>query len=340
MHGEGSQLDEQKSRTIKIILDGKDSEKKKNTSAHRWNSSQKETAAAIEKNSGEENESFSWVLPEEDVPKVGKDQGLHKIEYVSTSKGKKKSGKTLSGGKRVASLVLSIVSAMIVGIVLGFVIVKVVTNTDGVTPVRQAHSSQQGTVPTQSNEDTVVLPELSAPIVQGGIFSKEEAAQEVLKKVKEKGVPAEEFVQDGQYILLLGTAGSIEGAKKLGSLWKEKKVDVYAKNITIPERKIKVAKSDIGLQDQYVSLFQLLSTESANIVLNKEVDLANRDVIQSDLQKLEKQTPKTAALKTMQQLLLESGKAIIHVSKQADRQKGLDAQKHLLKFIDVYSSAK
>ncbi|MBE3569138.1 MAG: hypothetical protein IMW92_03160 [Bacillales bacterium] len=332
-------MDEQKSRTIKIILDGKDSEKKKNSIAHRWKTSQKETAAAIEKNTGEENESFEWVLPEEEVPK--KDQGLHKIEYVSTSKGKKQSRKRSVGGKQAASVALSIASAMIVGIMLGFVIVKVVTNTDAGTPVRQVHSSPQGTVPTQiKNEKMIALPELSAPIVQGGVFSKEEAAQEVLIKVKDKGVPAETFVQDGQYVLLLGTAGTMEDAKKLGSLWKEKKVDVYAKTFTIPERKIQAAKSDTGLVEQYVSLFQLLSAESANIVLNKGSDLANRDIIQSDLQKIEKQTPKTASLKTMQGLLLEAGKDITHLSKQADRQKGIDAQKHLLKFIGVYSSAK
>lgn len=85
-------MDEQKNRTIKIVLDGKESEKK-NSITHRWNTSQKETAAAIEKNSGEENESFAWVLPEEEVQKMGEDQGFHKIEYVSTSKGKKKAEK-------------------------------------------------------------------------------------------------------------------------------------------------------------------------------------------------------------------------------------------------------
>ncbi|WP_270583095.1 SPOR domain-containing protein [Bacillus smithii] len=333
-------MDEQKNRTIKIVLDGKESEKK-NSITHRWNTSQKETAAAIEKNSGEENESFAWVLPEEEVQKMGEDQVFHKIEYVSTSKGKKKSGKRSVGGKQAASLALSIVSAMIVGIMLGFVIVKVVTNADAGTPVKQVRSSQQGTVTAKSNkEETLVLPELSASIVQGGIFSKEEAAQEVLKKVKDKGVPAETFMQDGQYVLLLGTAGSIEDAKKLGSLWKEKKVDVYAKTFTIPERKIQAAKSDTGLVEQYVSLFQLLSAESANIVLNKGADLANRDIIQSDLQKVEKQTPKTTALKTMQKSLLEAGKDITHLSKQADRQKGIDAQEQLLKFIGAYSSAK
>lgn len=342
MDGEGSQLAEQKSRTMKIILDGKESENRKKSMIHRLNSIHQEAAAAIEKKSEEENESFEWVLPEDgDVPKTDKDQSLYKIEYVSAYKEKKKSRKPLVGGKRAASLALSIVSAMIVGIMLGLVIVKVVTNADAGTPVRQQpHIHQQGNAPAASNEESIMLPELSAPIVQGGIFSKEKAAQNVLKKVKEKGIPAEELVQEGQHILLLGTAGSIESAKQLGSFWKEKKVDVYAKTFTIPDREIKAAKSDIGLQDQYVSLFKLLSAESANIVVNKKVDLANLTIIQSDLQKIEKQTPKTASFKKMQELLLEAGDDITRFSKQTDRQKGFDAQQQLLKFIGVYSSVK
>ncbi|MCI2255578.1 hypothetical protein L2D08_14490 [Domibacillus sp. PGB-M46] len=83
--------------------------------------------------------------------------------------------------------------------------------------------SVQETKPTDVKDVTVAL-------IQGGIFSTAEAAE----KAKPKNVPTAVIPSEGQFLLLLGAASTMEEAKELAEPIEQKGMEVYVKELSIP----------------------------------------------------------------------------------------------------------
>ncbi|MCM3790057.1 hypothetical protein M3221_16845 [Domibacillus indicus] len=83
--------------------------------------------------------------------------------------------------------------------------------------------------PVQENKPTDVK-DVTVALIQGGVFSTAEAAE----KAKPKNVPTTVVPSEGQFLLVLGAASTIEAAKELAEPIEQKGIAVYIKELPIP----------------------------------------------------------------------------------------------------------
>ncbi|MDQ0214549.1 stage II sporulation protein B [Oikeobacillus pervagus] len=326
-----------KKSTVKIKIDGKEQKFEDDLLVHHW--SGQEMAAAAEKDQKEEDD-FDWVLPDEEA--VTKKEEFQPMYYVPKPK-RKKLMLPGNSGKSIASIMFSIVSAMVIGISLGYGIIHFMQKEDtpNSQPTNQMLQENEGkdskaatSPPEQKKGREITLPELSTNIVQGGVFGEEDAAKKVKQSIAAKEVPVEIVNQDGNQLLVLGTSNELGTAKLLGEKLKKKDMDVYAKSLSISGTASEFSKKDEALLTEMLALFDQSSKESMDILLNKEVD---DSTIASLRKKIEKQKTNNEKMIQLQTALLQATKEIESFQQTKDIKNGEKAQGYLLKFMKIYS---
>ncbi|USK58968.1 hypothetical protein [Peribacillus asahii] len=207
-------------------------------------------AAAVES----PDESFDWVLPNEIIPapnpkKKGK---IHPYPQPRRP------------WKLKTPFILAIV-AIVVGTSLGFLAIRTITAEQTVTPPVEVEEEKPAVVPPaeQTSEGATV----QTFLVQGGVFSTEEAAKEVQATLQAKKLPAEVFKMENEYYLFLGVAESLAATKELALEYKTQDVDVFWKELRF---KAKIAEDDAAV-DVYSSLAELSAAKLRNT--DSSVDL-------------------------------------------------------------------
>jgi stage II sporulation protein B len=197
-----------------------------------WN----ETAAAKEP----ADDSFDWVLPE-----ISEDDGKD-YQVVNKPKDTKQRGFRLPGlpqppnkKRRNSSpvlprVVLNVLLAVALGLGFGMIILNTV-RPDSVETVVPANTAPATDKPAKSSNGTesVELPGLSTFVVQGGAFSSAESAKTAVTDLEGKGIDAQTVSVNGQFLLLLGMAGSLEEAKSVGTEFASKGAEVFSKPLEL-----------------------------------------------------------------------------------------------------------
>ncbi|USK69377.1 hypothetical protein [Peribacillus asahii] len=207
-------------------------------------------AAAVES----PDESFDWVLPNEIIPapnpkKKGK---IHPYPQPRRP------------WKLKTPFILAIV-AIVVGTSLGILAIRTITAEQTVTPPIEVEEETPAVVPPA--EQTSKGATVQTFLVQGGVFSTEEAAKEVQATLQAKKLPAEVFKMENEYYLFLGVAESLAATKELALEYKTQDVDVFWKEIRF---KAKIAENDAAV-DVYSSLAELSAAKLRNT--DSSVDL-------------------------------------------------------------------
>ncbi|MBY0099124.1 SPOR domain-containing protein [Mesobacillus maritimus] len=284
-----------KHKTITIKINGKerphkDEEPKSNKDTESTTQSEakpkikawNETAAAKES----ADDSFDWVLPE-----VSKEDG-NDFQVVSKPKDTKQRGFRLPGlpqppnKKRGNSsgvfprIALNILFAVVLGLGFGMIILNTV-KPDAVETVVPATTAPAKDKPAEGGTGTesVELPTLSTFVVQGGAFSTEESANTAGKELEGKGIDAQAVSVNGQFLLLLGMAGSLEDAKVVGAEFASKGAEVFSKPLEVGGFSVEgLTKEESSVLTIAPELFAILSGG----------DYANSKDVEDQLAKLKK----------------------------------------------------
>lgn len=204
-------------------------------------------AAAVES----PDESFDWILPTEIIPAQNPKKG--KIRPYPRRPWELKT-----------PFILAIV-AIVVGTSLGVLAIRTITAEQTVTPPVKVEKEIPAAVPpTEQTSEGVTVQTF---LVQGGVFSTEEAAKEIQATIHEKKLPAEVFKMENEYYLFLGVAESLAATKELALEYKTNDVDVFWKEIHF---KTKVKEDDAAV-DVYSSLAELSAAKLRNA--DSSVDL-------------------------------------------------------------------
>ncbi|WP_409301945.1 hypothetical protein [Peribacillus sp. SCS-155] len=219
-----------------------------------------ETAATIEN----QLESFDWNLPEE--------QNEGNDGHFSLSK-KNTSPVIFSASdkrKRKATIIkaplIAVVCAILLGTCFGYAVLKMVTSTDRKAVPVAAPAVESRPV---AAAPEVVLPSINSFMVQGGVFSSEQAARKVQEKLTDSSVPVEVLRLDNRFYIFLGMADSLEKAKSLAGYYKLKKVDAFWKEITV-SGKGTGSEDDKKVLGDMLALYQELAKNSAALLLGTE----------------------------------------------------------------------
>ncbi len=327
-------MDKQPANKIKIKINGDERPFKEEVAIHKWNSNEAETAAATEKVS--EDDQFEWVLPEVEENSIPE---FKKI-YYEPSPEKTKTGKLFkkNSGSHYLTIFISAATAISIGILFGFIMLKVIAHqTEGVS--QKSIGNNSGAIPTGAaaeQKKNVNLPALSTSIIQGGVY---DDATEPANEIKSKGLPTVVIPLESKQYVFIGVADNLAAAKQLAVEQKKQDVQVYAKQLTFPEKKIEVSSQDEKtFAEQTGSLFQLLAREASNAYLTSSMNSDN-------LSKIERQYKQVAGLKNfksneLKKLLTAQKECYQHLlsfQKSRDKNEIISAQQALLSFLKQYS---
>lgn len=333
---EGLTLDKQKTITIKI--NGKDRNQRTGQSDKEETVKQETQAATGEKELGWEQaaasqepveDDFDWILPDPINKEELKEYKITEIPEKPKPKGVELSSliKNRKPGGVLARIVLNIFLAILVGTSFGLMILKTVKEepSEQVQPAQTAPAAAETPLtPAEKTTGTAELPAISAFVVQGGVFSTEEAAQAAAKDLNDKGIHAQAISSNGQYALYLATADSLEQAKAYGGDLQSKGAEVFAKQFEIAGAKLNgVGKEESTvLAAAPVMVKQLIKIESgdAEAAATVEAELGKLNKISAD-------KIKNKQVSSIKANLESAAAAFISYQKTKDENKKNDLQK-------------
>ncbi|PLS16857.1 hypothetical protein CVD28_14470 [Bacillus sp. M6-12] len=291
-----------KNRTITIKING---ETKSYTEGNKPSvTAMEETAAAAENI----EESFDWILPKEGE---GDDEAAESI--FSPEITKKKTGFIFGGVKQTKNAsffkrpLAALFCAVVVGTSLGFIVLNMITAKEEVKePAANNVSVAASAAPTEGEKSSAAVPALETFVVQGGVFSTEEAAKKGLADIEQKQIPVRLFPLEDKYFLFLGAAPSLEASKKLSAYYKGFQLDVYWKPVTLQYSK-KMTSQDKNILISLHSVFKDMTTIVASSMLQEESKITPSKY-QNKLALLNKAEINNKQLEDMQkQLVLADG---------------------------------
>jgi stage II sporulation protein B len=298
-----------------------------------WKNAEHEAAAAAD--GKKEDESFDWVLPELDAEEV---KEFQIINYTPEPK-KKKVLKKLKSSKSVPAIFFSVAAAVVVGAVLGLIILKITQYQEGQTAKSASPAAGISLQSGAGKAAQAQLPKLSVGIIQAGVFSSKEAADAAQKDLAAKDLPAMQLSMNGSRFIFMGTAGSIELAKKMENYFSAENVEAYAKEISFASKKIQTVTShDQNFVKQTEPFFQKLLHAAAGAMQNGELP-------SKDLEGMKPLFQKISALDNVKQPTLQKLKkyetagyeSLLSYQKNGNKQDLMEAQQNLLDYIKVYS---
>jgi len=218
---------------------------------------------------------------------------VERTNHFTNEREKKKSVGSNKGKKLIIKfkpLITTISLALIVGSIFGFVMLKIFGTIDngmatpGNNPVVNLDKASEKDDEIE-DKDNIELPIIQAYILQGGVFSSEENAEEFAREYQENDIPTMIWPRENEYFLLLGVAHTLEKGEKLASRIEEEDLEVFVKEWATPAREISLTSNE----KEWINSFQNLLTSSI-----QELDEQENDSI-SSLEKLLADLPDDSA---------------------------------------------
>lgn len=299
----------------------------------------KETAASQE--SAEADDSFDWILPDPIEEEVLKE---YKIAPKQAKKPKKNIGisvwnkKPTRNNRLYSTIFITVFFAVLLGTAFGVTILKFVTaDTEQVAPAvtKVNPESEKPDTGTGTAKDSVELNQISAFVIQNGIFTTEEAAKERVNLLAGQGVVAEIFPVNGQFAIYLGMAGSIEDAKQTSNTLKDKGIEVFAKPVEITGGTAAEVTAEEGkFLEKAPEIYGILSSGKADSpeVIKKVVEY------QIMLSEIPDKSIEDKNILKAKASIERASKAFSDFQKSKDANQLADMQTNLLAFLSAYQS--
>ncbi|MCH1626579.1 SPOR domain-containing protein [Ferdinandcohnia quinoae] len=261
---------------ISIKINGKERTVPERNNEHfQLHQADEEIAAARE-----EEENFTWVLPDESIQneKMQKDERpIIPIEDLrdAISSNRKGIRPTRIKGNQIFTLkqiVMTTILAVFIGVGFGIMILMVVkdTNQKPVNTTTSSVSANEKSKPEDKSDakagktSAFQLEPLSIGVIQGGRFSTADAADVIVNELKAAGYAAIEIEQDGFFYVLIGAGLVKEDLAGLKSKYTDPDTGYFAKEFVINGGSYKtVPVADSNLISHSIEVFQeLLSISS------------------------------------------------------------------------------
>jgi len=371
-------MDKQKNgNTITIKINGNDNpvkggntgippdgQKKGNEKSEKQPAKPIEHESAAARESSEEDDTFDWILPSGNhLPKKDESKVIHlhdrkkeklpisfktllnhktKTDKVKNTKAKTKGFKNIN-----MTMLLSVILAIILGTVFGLILLKLVP-TDQVAggeedaPVINEQTSEQtNEQPKPNGGIDVTLQPLITAVVQEGMYSSQNAAEDILSALKEKGTPAEILPIDGRFAIFVSVADTVADAKIIA-----KNIDgngeTFSKEFTMGEKKISLQhEEEKKLMELSPQLFKTLtaSATTAGVSNNlSEAELKNMEKETAILSQINKEKLENKAVLDMYSQLEAAAAQLKLYEKNPEDSTFYKIQQSLLSFMAAYAS--
>ncbi|WP_096202824.1 hypothetical protein [Bacillus sp. FJAT-45350] len=220
-------------------------------------------------------------------------------------KRKKKKSKSIKFSLKSlpVGLLVAAVSAIIVGVSFGFMVLTVFT---GDSTATSGSVVANGTIELLSGQDSSTMPDLTFEVVQGGAFSTIDKGTETVNGIQQAGFAATLLENNEPYLLFIGIGQDREHANRLSQFYSQQGQETYIKPYAILGSKVNVENQQtIAYFHEGARLYQELMALSV-------VELANGNSTVT----LETVQSYTASLLGMEEIQGESFSVLAEDEKQ------------------------
>lgn len=256
---------------------------------------EKKKPILVEKN----GKKWTYKLPTEEFSSSSEEsaaaqekQEQDKLPVLTTLKKSKKGFPNKKNQKsfQLKPLIMAVISAVIIGSVLGFTLIRMFVQVDspssanGAIPTVGGVNNAENSV-TVSTESYQIEP-LQSYIIQAGIFSEEPNAVEWQKKYTDLDIKTIIWQREDQYFLLAGVAPTKELGQSIAeSLSQQGNVDLYVKEWSTADGEVELTKEEVQWIDSFHSFWQTELTNQLNAT-----DPITSDKIQPLIESVPKET--------------------------------------------------
>ncbi|WP_335869189.1 DUF948 domain-containing protein [Bacillus sp. 2205SS5-2] len=316
-------------KKITIKINGEEKVNNENLPVHSWQQIKEETAAT---------EDARKLSKDIEPSKKEQQRPNNKIHYM---KGSQRPKRTLasygSGWNRV---VAPMIIAVVVGIFLGIVLLKIV-KTEGESANIVSLQEQVTPVTNVSETETMTytIKESSFQVLQGGFFTNEASAQQTADSLSQKGYPSALVLKDDQYYVLIGIAGQVSALSRLGDYYQVQNVEMFGKAFSLPESKIQVTNDEFQFLGEAEKIFNEMLAVLPLLEKNEDMSgaLATLKNQTSSLESFSLQMPTIQSIQKETLAMVAALETYEATKKQVDY---LALQQHLLNYYKLYVQLK
>jgi stage II sporulation protein B len=341
----------EKGQTITIKINGKerpfkeDQSKDKRKTGYNNGFDMDENVARYETAAAEEtlDESFDWILPELNDEPVVKENKIADQPKKNKNKGWIGSTNRKNNASRgiFASVFFAILLAIVIGVSFGLILLKLVITDYAAEEITEPRPTVNQEKPSGGTA-SVNVPPISAFIVQGGVFSTNQSAEEVKTAVEQKGAPAQIVNMNGKFFLYLSVADSIENAKEIGNELKKNDLETFAKPLDFGGKEISgLQDTERKLLESAPALYETLAQAASEAALAHSIskDTAENIVKQGDLILQTEETKiKNENIKLAISNLANAVEKANAFQKSPEPETAKELQNELLSFLAAYQS--
>ncbi|MBM7648945.1 hypothetical protein JOC78_001895 [Bacillus ectoiniformans] len=321
---------QKKNNAVFVVLGGKKKQEDETLVVQDWKKAREEASAAAEPQRDEDE--FEWLLPDESSRTEGDARVLYRPEVYQEKKGK---------SSALGRVMLIVISAVLIGLILGYGMLKVVTQKNEGKPQATLQEEQKPAAAPPAAEETPAktpaapasLPVLNTAIIQGGVFSTKESATTVEKATGYMGVPTALIEENGQYILILGVSQTVESAKLLSEIYKGQGADVYAKSVEWKAPTGSFSESIVNQAGALAVIVPVLAEESAKVAAGVPADTEKIAKAEKELKIIQPEGKEMTGLHKQLTAALEQ-------IQSGQPTAGVEAQKKMLDFLSSYQKLK
>lgn len=143
-------------------------------------------------------------------------------------------------------VVLSSIAALLIGTVLGLMVIQFFIGSDNTYDLWGSQSTvpkaTTGASPSATEQpQTIQLEAMQAYVLQAGVFSEKENADQIAAQFQKAGVHTMVWNRDDQYYLFADAAGTLEAANSKAEKLKAMQLDVYVKEWIVPSKTLEIS---------------------------------------------------------------------------------------------------
>ncbi|MEN2765725.1 hypothetical protein [Ornithinibacillus xuwenensis] len=149
-------------------------------------------------------------------------------------------------------ILIAIISAIIIGSIMGFVMLKIIVNFDNdlnnnptvATADADKDASEKNGIANGSEGSLYKIDTTSAFVLQGGVFSEKANAETESTKFIEAGYDPVIWERDSQFYLLVGIGNTKEDVLQVGESLQSSGIEVYAKEWQVAETEVTLTEEE------------------------------------------------------------------------------------------------
>lgn len=302
---EVSIVDEENKNQIKIKINGEDKEFKEELVIHDWKT--KREIAATE---------------ERAIPLI---------------KNKKKKRPAFPKGRNHPAIIISSISAIVIGILIGIILLQFMT--------KDVNENEQGAQTVSSNSTTtagneqVILPAVNLYILQQGAYKSQESVDKIIQDYKKENQPVASINTGDNIRVFIAVTDTLETGKQMREteFYKNTFTETWPTKLEMNEKVIQHLTGDekTFLESAYL-IYEKLVVEGTKAYLQGDQNI-NMDELTSEINKIKNYKKlQKKPVQELQKNLIHAYEALNVYSKDRNIENWQTLQKYLLTFVSSY----